>query len=91
MPELDDDVPGFGDSLQDFKSRIEAAPLLSSLSGLSSAAPTGGACPSGTASTFIGAIRFDSFCEMAPDVLAPLRVLFLCIWAFAAIRLFFTA
>ncbi|MCY1279470.1 hypothetical protein D9M68_328040 [compost metagenome] len=87
-PELEE-VPGFGDTTQAFMDRVRNAPLLSAVQGISF--PAGGTCPTGSASTFFGSISFDSFCQLAPNVLGPLRYLFLAIWAWAAIRLFFTA
>jgi len=88
MPKLDG-APSYADSLNSFQQKIKAAPIYAAVGGLS--VPSGGACSFGSAQTFFGAISFDDFCAIAPQILNPLRYLFLAIWAWAAIRLFFTA
>ena len=79
----------YAETTQKFINRAKAAPLVSGLSGISM--PSGGSCSIGSAQTWFGSIDFSSFCQLAPQVLAGLRYLFLAIWAWAAIRLFFTA
>lgn len=79
----------YAQTTQKFINRAKASPLVSGLSGISM--PSGGSCSIGSAQTWFGSIDFSSFCQLAPQVLAGLRYLFLAIWAWAAIRLFFTA
>ncbi len=88
MPKLDG-APSYADSLNSFQQKIKVAPIYAAVGGLS--VPSGGACSFGSAQTFFGPISFDDFCAIAPQILNPLRYLFLAIWAWAAIRLFFTA
>ncbi|MCY1533962.1 hypothetical protein D9M68_693160 [compost metagenome] len=88
MPELEE-VDELGDSASSYYARIRNAPIVQAVTSIS--VPTGGTCPTGVADTFLGAISFDSFCTLAPQVLAGLVWLFRAIWAWAAIRLFFTA
>lgn len=87
LPELDEQ-PTVAETTEAYFNRIKNAPIAQALS---IAVPSGGSCAAGTAQTFFGSISFDSFCQLAPSVLAGLRYLFLAIWAWAAIRLFFTA
>ncbi|MFG5864581.1 hypothetical protein ACFW0B_25730, partial [Pseudomonas sp. CR1201] len=88
MPELEE-TEEIGDSTSAYYARILNAPIVQAVTSIS--VPTGGTCPTGTADTFMGAISFDTFCQLAPQVLAGLVWLFRAIWAWAAIRLFFTA
>lgn len=83
------DAPSYAQATQTFMTTIKSAPIYATVSGLS--VPSGGSCSFGSAQTFFGAISFDDFCNIAPSILNPLRYLFLAIWAWAAIRLFFTA
>lgn len=85
-----EDMPTFAESLESFNDQLMSAPIVQALDNLSLSSG-GGTCAAGTAQTFFGAINFNSFCDLAPQVLDPLRYLFLAIWAWAAIRLFFTA
>ncbi|MCY1371034.1 hypothetical protein D9M69_581610 [compost metagenome] len=87
-PELEE-AEEIGDSTSQYYARIKAAPIVQALTSIS--VPTGGTCPTGVAQTWIGPIDFAAFCQLAPEVLAGLVWLFRAIWAWAAIRLFFTA
>jgi hypothetical protein len=88
MPVLEE-VPTYAETLASFKNRLGNAPLVAGLSNI--AVPSGGSCDIGSASLFGGSISFNHFCEIAPSILSGLTYLFLSIWAWAAIRLFFTA
>jgi hypothetical protein len=79
----------YGEATQKFYNRVKTSPLIGGLSAIQ--IPTGGTCNIGSAKTFFGSIDLNSFCVIAPTILQPLRYLFLAIWAWAAIRLFFTA
>jgi len=87
-PELEEQDT-YAETTQKFINRAKASPLVSGISGISM--PAGGTCNIGAAQTWFGSIDFSSFCQLAPQILAGLRYLFLAIWAWAAIRLFFTA
>lgn len=87
-PELEEQDT-YAETTQKFINRAKASPLVSGISGISM--PAGGTCNIGAAQTWFGSIDFSSFCQIAPQILAGLRYLFLAIWAWAAIRLFFTA
>lgn len=91
LPEIGggDEAPTYAESLDDFTDRVSNAPIVRGLTSIS--VPTGGSCSMGSAQLFGGSVSFNDFCTMAPQVLAGLRYLFLAIWAWAAIRLFFTA
>lgn len=82
-------APTYSESLENFTDRVAASPLVSSIQGIT--VPSGGSCSIGSASLFGGSVSFNDFCTLAPEVLAGLRYLFLAIWAWAAIRLLFTA
>lgn len=84
-----DEAPTYSESLDNFTDRVSNAPIVRGLTSIS--VPTGGSCSMGSAQLFGGSVSFNDFCTMAPQVLAGLRYLFLAIWAWAAIRLFFTA
>ncbi|MOA42781.1 hypothetical protein D3C78_1648610 [compost metagenome] len=85
----DSEVATYAESAQAFYGRVGNSPLASALGTIE--VPSGGSCNIGSASLFGGSVSFNHFCEIAPDVLSGLRYLFLAIWAWAAIRLFFTA
>lgn len=91
LPEIGggDDSPTYAESLDDFTDRVSNAPIVLGLTSI--AVPSSGTCSIDSAQLFGGSVSFDDFCTMAPQVLAGLRFLFLAIWAWAAIRLFFTA
>lgn len=84
-----DEAPTYSESLDNFTDRVSNAPIVRGLTSIS--VPSGGSCSMGSAQLFGGSVSFNDFCTMAPQVLAGLRYLFLAIWAWAAIRLFFTA
>lgn len=84
-----EEVPTYAESLDDFTDRVSNAPIVRGLTSIT--VPSGGSCSIGSAQLFGGSVSFEDFCTMAPQVLAGLRYLFLAIWAWAAIRLFFTA
>jgi hypothetical protein len=88
MPVLEE-VPTYAETFATFKQRVSDAPLVAGLSNIS--VPSGGSCDIGSASLFGGSISFNHFCTIAPSILSGLTYLFLAIWAWAAIRLFFTA
>lgn len=84
-----DEAPTYSESLDNFTDRVSNAPIVRGLTSIS--VPTGGSCSMPSAQLFGGSVSFNEFCTLAPDVLGGLRYLFLAIWAWAAIRLFFTA
>jgi hypothetical protein len=87
-PELEEQDT-YTETTQKFYDRVKSSPLIGGLGSIQM--PTGGSCNIGSAQTFMGSIDLNSFCTIAPTILDPLRYLFLAIWAWAAIRLFFTA
>ena len=87
-PEAGDEVGGFGESAQEFMTRLESAPIVSGVSGIS--VPGGGSCSFPSAQTAIGTISMDSFCDLA-SVLDNLRGVFLAVWALAAVRVLMSA
>lgn len=91
LPEIGggDEAPTYAESLDDFTDRVSNAPIVRGLTSIT--VPSSGTCSMGSAQLFGGSVSFNDFCTMAPQVLAGLRYLFLAIWAWAAIRLFFTA
>lgn len=87
-PELEE-VAGIGDSTGGYFNRISNAPIVSAIGNF--AVPTGGSCPVYAAQTMIGTFDSSAFCNLAPELLSGLRLLFLALWAWAAVRLFMTA
>ncbi|WP_287029381.1 hypothetical protein [Pseudomonas sp. UBA6310] len=87
-PELDDDVPGFGDALGDFMDAVSGSPIVSAASGISM--PGGGSCSFASASTKIGEINANAVCQNA-SWLDPLYPVMLAMWALAAVRIFLSA
>jgi len=84
-----DEVAGFGESLQDFNTRISGAPILSTVSSISM--PRGGSCSMGSASVpLLGSISFNWVCQNA-SLLDPLYYVMLAMWAIAAVRVFLEA
>lgn len=88
LPELEE-VPEYADSAQGYFDRLSNAPIAKALKNIS--VPTGGSCNIGSVQVYFGTIDFNSFCTQAPALLNGMYYLFLAIWAWAAIRLFFTA
>lgn len=91
LPEIGDGepAPSYAETMESFTDRVSGSPIVSGLSNLT--VPTGGTCGLGSLDLFGSSISTSSFCDIAPSVLGGLRYLFLAIWAWAAIRLFFTA
>lgn len=90
LPEIGEDGDlTYEESTQAYYDRIMDSPIVSSITNIT--VPGGGSCSVGSASLFGGSVSFNDFCTMAPQVLAGLRIIFICIWAWAAIRLFMTA
>ncbi|WP_313487449.1 hypothetical protein [Stutzerimonas kunmingensis] len=89
MPNLED-ASDYGDSLSGYYQRLTNAPIVRSVSSLT--VPEGGSC-SGSSVTieYIGTINTSAFCDLLNTLLAPLRYVFMAIWAWAAIRTFLTA
>lgn len=84
-----DEVAGFGESLQDFNTRIASAPILSTVTSI--AMPRGGSCSMPSASIpVIGSVSFNWICDNA-NLLDPLYYVMLAIWALFAIRVFLEA
>ncbi|WP_347506554.1 hypothetical protein [Pseudomonas anguilliseptica] len=84
-----DEVAGFGESLQDFNTRIASAPILSTVTSI--AMPRGGSCSMPSASIpVIGTVSFNWICDNA-NLLDPLYYVMLAIWALFAIRVFLEA
>lgn len=85
-----EDVGSFGDSLEGFYQRIGESELIGSLSGIAGSIP-GGSCSIPTVQTMIGVLDFNAFCTLAPTLLQLLHYVFMAGWAFAAIRVLFSA
>tara|TARA_R110000868_G_scaffold316018_2_gene576898 strand:+ start:501 stop:1841 length:1341 start_codon:yes stop_codon:yes gene_type:complete len=84
-----DEVAGFGESLQDFNTRISAAPILATVTSI--AMPRGGSCSMPSANIpVIGSISFNWICDNS-DLLDPLYYVMLAIWALFATRVFLEA
>lgn len=84
-----DDVPGFGDSLGDFSSRIQGSPIVSAVQAISF--PSGGSCNMPSANVYlIGNVSFDWFCQNA-NILDALYYVMLGVFALGAVRLFLEA
>lgn len=84
-----DDVPGFGDALRGYLDGVSDAPIVKALNGIGLSGQ--GTChfPSVTVA-YLGTLSFDVICHHA-GWLDPLYPLMLAVYAFLAIRLFFTA
>lgn len=84
-----DDVPGFGDSLGTFTSKIQGSPIVGAVGSISF--PDGGSCNMPSASVYLlGTISFDWFCQNA-NILDALYYVMLGVWALGAVRLFLEA
>ena len=84
-----DEVAGFGESIQDFNTRISAAPILATVTSI--AMPRGGSCSMPSANIpVIGSISFNWICDNS-DLLDPLYYVMLAIWALFATRVFLEA
>lgn len=91
LGEFGEEVGEFSDSVDAFMNRVSDAPVMSALDSIGGSAPAGN-CSIGATSVWF--FEFDAgpiFCDMAPGVLSPLYPLFLAIWAFAAVRILFSA
>jgi len=81
-------VPGFGESVEAFKSKVENAPLITSIKAIRM--PSGGSCSIGGASTMIGTISGDGVCQNA-HWLDDLYYVFLAMGALGAVRILMSA
>ncbi len=86
-PELEE-VSGFGESTDDFVNRVGASPIFTAIDGIS--LNGSGSCSMSSATTSIGKISADSFCDNS-HWLDPLYYIFLAIHALAAVRVFLSA
>lgn len=90
-----DEVPTIAESTASLKSRIEASALVSSLTGLAAALPSGGSCPTFDLSTdfrgysYGGAIT--AHCTIFGQNYGAIHGIFLCAFALSAVILFFKA
>lgn len=82
-----EDVPGFGESLSDYYSRLKGAPLFAAVAGVTVGS---GSCSMGSVSTMVGNVDLDVICSKSSwlDSLYPVM---LALWGFAAIRVFLSA
>lgn len=88
-PELGD-VDDYGKTLTGYYGRIKNAPMVAAIGNLT--IPSGGSCPTYTATIeYIGSVSTQGACNIATSVLDPLRLIFLAIWAIAAIRVLMSA
>lgn len=84
-PELEE-VPSFGDSINTFKGKVAGSPIPSALSGFR--APTGGSCPTGTASTFIGDFEYSEHCALVAQQQDLISFVAKLLWSFLALWIF---
>jgi len=83
-----EEVPGFGEALEGFKAKVEAAPLIAGVKGISM--PSGGSCSMSSASTPIGTISGQGVCDNS-SWLDPLYAVFLAMGALNAVRILMSA
>lgn len=83
-----DEVPGFGEAVQSFKSKVEAAPIVAGVKAIQM--PSGGSCSMSSASTPIGTISGDTVCQNS-GWLDPLYYVFLAMGALNAVRILMSA
>ncbi|MFI8610701.1 hypothetical protein ACIGFL_20665 [Pseudomonas sp. NPDC077649] len=86
-PELDD-VPGYGESVENFVSAVEGSPIMTAISGIGVSGS--GSCNMGSTSTAIGTISLDYICQNS-NWLNDLYYVFLAVWALAAVRVLMSA
>lgn len=85
-----DDVDDYGTTLEKFYDKVTSSPLATSVKSLS--IPSGGSCTSRSYDLGYAGVQDASFfCTFLPELLVPLRIVFLAVWAWVAIRLFMTA
>lgn len=88
-PDLED-VDGYGDTVSQYFGRITNSPIIASVSAIS--IPSGGSCPTFTETIpYVGTLSTSTVCQLASSILTPLRLIFLAIWGWAAIRVFMSA
>jgi hypothetical protein len=87
-PELEE-VPGYGDTLTAFMDDVQGSPIATAVKAIR--VPSGGQMPGGSAAMPWGSFDFSQTAFLAAEILDPLRFVFLALWAFAAIRILFTA
>lgn len=86
-----DEVPGFGESLQTFMDGVKSSPIVSGMNNVFSI-PSGGSCAFQSFTVpILGTLSFQAMCAWAADWLAPLRYLMLAVWAIVAVRTFLEA
>ena len=85
------DVPTFGESLSAFRTRIGSAPIAGALSDLSAPISTGGTCPIASFEVLEQSFTFDAHCDLLEQFGAQIRLIFIALFALAALLLFFKA
>lgn len=92
--ELDEGVPGFGETMTDMTGRIRNAPIMAAAGSFAGSIPSGGTCPSGSfAAPWGGVVTIDGHCALMEQggVRATLAAVFLALWAWACYRVFMSA
>ena len=89
-PELDT-APEYLDTLNSFKSRVNASAIASSLTGLSAAIPSGGACPTATFNVFNHQFTVDAHCTIFDHFYSTIHAMFLMTFALSSLIIFFKA
>lgn len=83
------EVQDYSESTTGFINTINQSAFIQAVKNIQ--VPSGGACSLPSAQTFFGTISFDSFCDIADDIIDWVSGLILAIYGFAAIRIILSA
>lgn len=94
-PDLDAGLQTFGQLTEGFKGRVAASAVAQSLTGLSSALPSGGNCPTFDISAPFMGVEIGgvltAHCTILSELYTPIHALFLMLYSLGALFLFFKA
>lgn len=91
-PDLDENVPGFGDTFTTVWDGFNNAPIVDAVNGLGDGVPAGpGSCPKPSFTVFDESYTIDAHCQLLDQVKPVLSVVFKAVWSLAAVLLLFTA
>ena len=85
------EVPGFGESVQQFWTDVQAAPIAGVASSLTGLSDAGGTCPAPSFSIFGTTFTLDFHCQVWPDIAPVIEAAALAGWAILAVLILLSA
>lgn len=78
-------------SLQDYRDRVAASAIATSINGIAAAIPDGGACPTASFAALGSTFAFDQHCPILDQFYNQIRLMFVLFWGIFSVSLFLRA